>query len=200
MQGVGAAALLPATLALIPYLFTRPDSRARAAVAWVAAGAVAVAAGPLVGGVLIEAFGWRSIFLINLPVGAISIGLACGERHRDPAPVGPDGPGWPGHCGRGARPADRGADLGGAAGWGDPATLGALAGAVIAGVAFWLVERRGPHPLLPPSFFADRMRAVAIVSAGLMGFVFYGTLFVISLYFQQLRGASPAAAGLACCR
>ena len=87
--------------------------------------------------------------------------------------------------------------LGGATGWGAPATLGALAGAVIAGVVFCYWERRTPYPLVPPSFFADRIRTVAIACAGLMGFAFYGTLFVTSLYFQQLRGASPAAAGLA---
>jgi DHA2 family methylenomycin A resistance protein-like MFS transporter len=197
VQGVGAAALLPATLAMIPYLFTTPDSRARAAVAWVAAGAVAVAAGPLVGGALIGAFGWRSIFLINLPVGAISIGLAAvsiTETPRRPARMD--------HVGQATAVAALGLltaalILGGATGWGAPATLGALAGAVIAGVVFWSWERRAPYPLVPPSFFADRIRTVAIASAGLMGFAFYGTLFVTSLYFQQLRGASPAAAGLA---
>ena len=197
VQGVGAAALLPATLALIPYLFTTPDSRARAAVAWVAAGAVAVAAGPLVGGALIGAFGWRSIFLINLPVGAISIGLAAvsiAETPRRPARMD--------HVGQATAVAALGLltaalILGGATGWGAPATLGALAGAVIAGVVFCYWERRAPYPLVPPSFFADRIRTVAIACAGLMGFAFYGTLFVTSLYFQQLRGASPAAAGLA---
>ena len=197
VQGVGAAALLPATLAMIPYLFTTPDSRARAAVAWVAAGAVAVAAGPLVGGALIGAFGWRSIFLINLPVGAISIGLAAVSITETPRrAVQMD------HVGQVTAVAALGLltaalILGGAAGWGAPATLGALAGAVIAGVVFWYWERRAPYPLVPPSFFADRIRAVAIACAGLMGFAFYGTLFVTSLYFQQLQGASPAAAGLA---
>ena len=197
VQGVGAAALLPATLALIPYLFTTPDSRARAAVAWVAAGAVAVAAGPLVGGALIGAFGWRSIFLINLPVGAISIGLAAvsvTETPRRSARMD--------HVGQVTAVAALGLltaalILGGATGWGDPATLGALAGAVMAGVVFCYWERRAPYPLVPPSFFAERIRTIAIASAGLMGFAFYGTLFVTSLYFQQLRGASPAAAGLA---
>ena len=197
VQGVGAAALLPATLALIPYLFTTPDSRARAAVAWVAAGAVAVAAGPLVGGALIGAFGWRSIFLINLPVGAISIGLAAVSVTETPRRAARMD-----HVGQVTAVAALGLltaalILGGATGWGAPATLGALAGAVIAGVVFWYWERRAPYPLVPPSFFADRIRTVAIACAGLMGFAFYGTLFVTSLYFQQLRGASPAAAGLA---
>ncbi len=197
VQGVGAAALLPATLAIIPHLFRTPESQGRAAVAWVAAGAVAVAAGPLVGGALIGAFGWRSIFLINLPVGVVSIALAAvsiAETPRRPAPMD--------HVGQVAAVAALGLltaalILGGAAGWGDPATLGALAAAIAAAVVFRWWERRTRYPLVPPSFFAVRIRTVAIASAGLMGFAFYGTLFVTSLYFQQLRGESPAAAGLA---
>ncbi len=197
IQGVGAAALLPATLAVIPHLFTRSAERARATVAWVAAGAISVAIGPLVGGVLIDAFGWRSIFLINLPIGVLSAALTWvsvpeTERHRVPVD----------QAGQvtvavalGLLAA--GLILAGSAGWGAPATLGLLAGGVTAGAAFWLVERRGRHPMLPPSFLRHRVRAVAVFSAGLMGFVFYGTLLVMSLYFQDVRGDSPGAAGAA---
>ena len=96
VQGAGAAMLLPATLALIPYLFATPEGRARAAVVWVAAGAISVAVGPLTGGLLIDEFGWRSIFLINVPVGVVSASLAWRTvpRHRD------GGPRWTGQ-GRG---------------------------------------------------------------------------------------------------
>jgi DHA2 family methylenomycin A resistance protein-like MFS transporter len=72
-----------------------------------------------------------------------------------------------------------------------------LAGGVAAGLGFWLAERHGRHPMLPPSFLAHRVRAATVMSAGLMGFVFYGTLFVMSLYFQQLRGGSAGSAGIA---
>lgn len=68
---------------------------------------------------------------------------------------------------------------------------------VAAGAGFWLAERRGRHPMLPLSFLRHRVRTVAVISAGLMGFVFYGTLFVMSLYFQQFRGGSAGAAGVA---
>jgi MFS transporter, DHA2 family, methylenomycin A resistance protein len=197
VQGLGAAALLPATLALIPHLFTRPGDRARAAVTWVAAGSISVAAGPLAGGLLIDAFGWRSIFLINLPVGLASAGLAwvtVPETPRSRVPLDRAG-----QCAAAAALGllTAGLILGGAAGWDSPATLGALAGAVAAGLGFWLAERRGEHPILPLSFFAHRVRTAAIISAGLMGFAFYGTLFVMSLYFQQVRGASPGSAGIA---
>jgi DHA2 family methylenomycin A resistance protein-like MFS transporter len=197
VQGVGAAALLPATLAVIPHLFTRPAERARATVTWVAAGAISVALGPLVGGVLIDAFGWRSIFLINLPVGAVSavltwVSVPETARHRVPVD----------HAGQVAAAVALGLAtaaliLAGTAGWASPAVIGLLAGGVAAGACFWLVERHGRHPMLPPSFLAGRLRAIPVASAGLMGFAFYGTLLVMSLYFQQVRGASPGSAGAA---
>jgi DHA2 family methylenomycin A resistance protein-like MFS transporter len=200
VQGAGAAALLPATLALVPHLFTRRADRERATVAWVAAGSIAVAAGPLVGGLLIDTFGWRSIFLINLPVGLLSGWLARKHvpetpRHRVPLD----------HAGQaarrhGARAAGRGPDPWRGSRLGSPATLGPLGGAVVAGLGFWLAERRGRQPMLPLSFFTQRARTTAVISAGLMGFVFYGTLFVMSLYFQQLRGDSPGLRAWHCCR
>jgi DHA2 family methylenomycin A resistance protein-like MFS transporter len=71
-----------------------------------------------------------------------------------------------------------------------------LAGLAV-GAAFWIGEGRIREPMLPPAFFDDRVRTVAIVSAALMGFLFYGTLFLMSLYFQQLRGWSPGSTGIA---
>jgi len=197
VQGAGAAALLPATLALIPHLFTRRAERDRATVAWVAAGAISVAAGPLVGGLLIDAFGWRSVFLVNLPVGVISSVMAWAyvpETPRRRVPLD--------QAGQLAAAAalgllTTGLILGGAVGWNAPATLGTLAGGGAAGAGFWLAERYGRHPMLPLSFFGHRVRTAAVISAGLMGFVFYGTLFVMSLYFQQIRGGSAGSAGIA---
>ncbi len=196
-QGLGAAALLPATLALIPYLFPDPAGRAGAAVVWVGIGAGAVALGPLVGGLLIDALGWRSIFLINIPIGVVSvllgrINIAETPRHH--------------------RAVDRLGQLtaivalvlvtaavirGGQSGWGSPLTIGMLIAGLLAGAAFWSVERRASEPMLPPHFFANRRRTVAVASASFMGFLFYGTLFLMSLYFQLLRGWSPGSTGVA---
>jgi DHA2 family methylenomycin A resistance protein-like MFS transporter len=72
-----------------------------------------------------------------------------------------------------------------------------LAIGLLVGVAFWATERRIAQPMLPPEFFASRRRTVAVACASLMGFLFYGTLFLMSLYFQELRGWSPATAGVA---
>ncbi len=196
-QGLGAAALLPATLALIPHLFPEPADRARAALVWVGIGAGAIAVGPLVGGLLIDAFGWRSIFLINLPIGIVSVLLGrinVAETSRQPRAVD-----WFGqvsaiialglvttaviHAGRSS--------------WSAPVTIGLLVAGLLAGGAFWIVERRVAEPMLPPTFFADRVRTVAVVCAALVGFLFYGTLFMMSLYFQELRGWTPGVTGVA---
>ncbi|HVT67979.1 MAG TPA: MFS transporter [Trebonia sp.] len=201
VQGIGAAALLPATLSIIPHTFDSAAARARAAVVWVAAGSLSVAAGPLIGGFLIDAAGWRSVFVINLPAGVLSAVL--GWRTVPATPVT-------------RVPLDRtgqvtaaaalgltaaGLILGGSYGWSSPVTAGPLAAGVAAALRFCLsqraAERHGRHPMVPPSFFRERMRTVAVLSAGLMGFAFYGTLLAMSVYYQQARGYSPGAAGLA---
>ena len=197
VQGLGAAALLPATLALIPYLFRDAASRGRATVVWVGIGAGAVALGPLVGGLLIDAFGWRSVFLINVPIGIVSVLL--GRISVDETP-------------RHERAVDRvgqalailtlvlvtgGVIHGGDAGWSSPVTIALLAAGVLLGIGFVAWERRVGEPMLPPAFFSNRLRTVAVVSASLMGFLFYGTLFLMSLYFQELRGWTPGSTGVA---
>src|SRR5205085_5619108 len=86
---------------------------------------------------------------------------------------------------------------GGESGWRSPITIGMLLAGLVVGAAFWIAEGRTREPMLPPVFFANRVRTVAIISASLMGFLFYGTLFLMSLYFQLLRGWSPGSTGVA---
>ena len=197
VQGLGAAGLLPATLALVPHLFPAGPRRERATVVWVAIGAAAMAVGPFVGGLLITAFGWRSIFLLNLPVGVVGgllVRWGVVETRRRESRVD--------HVGQVLAAGTLGmvtAGLiaAGSAGWTSAVTLGLLGAGVAAGVAFWAVERRVVAPLLPLAFLAERARAVAVYAALSMGVLFYGALFVLSLYFQQLRGWSPSQAGFA---
>ncbi|WP_432846434.1 MFS transporter [Amycolatopsis sp. CA-161197] len=197
VQGVGAAALLPATLALIRTLFSDDGERARATAIWVSTGAISTAVGPMVGGLLIDAFGWRSIFLINLPIGVAAIllaraGITEAPRHKRKVD----------HAGQVTAVAalgliTAGVIVSGSAGWSSPLSLGLLAGGLLSAAAFWLVERRVAQPMLPRGFFSVRVRTVAVASAAFMGFLFYGTLFVMSLYFQQVRGWSAGEAGIA---
>jgi DHA2 family methylenomycin A resistance protein-like MFS transporter len=196
-QGVGAAALLPATLALIPYLFRDRAGQARAAVVWVGIGAGAVAVGPLVGGLLIDAFGWRSVFLINLPIGIVSVLLgriSISETPRRPRSVDRFGQ-LTAVIAMGLVTA--GVIHGGQSGWRSPITICTLVAGVLVGITFWTAEGRIREPMLPPVFFADRVRTIAVICAALMGFLFYGTLFLMSLYFQLLRGWSPGSTGVA---
>jgi DHA2 family methylenomycin A resistance protein-like MFS transporter len=197
VQGLGAAALLPATLALIPYLFRDRAGQTRATVVWVGIGAGAVALGPLLGGLLIDAFGWRSVFVINLPVGVASLlvgRISIAETPRRHRAVD-----WWGQVtavialGLVTAAVIRG----GESGWGSPSTVGLFVAGLLVGVAFWTRERRFTAPMLPPQFFADRVRTVAVACASLMGFLFYGTLFMMSLYFQELRGWTPGSTGVA---
>lgn len=197
VQGLGAAALLPATLALVPHLFAPGPRRERATVVWVAIGAAAMAVGPFAGGLLIAAFGWRSIFLLNLPVGAVGALLVwSGVRETPRREARVD------HVGQALAAGalglvTAGLIAAGSGGWASPVTLALLGAGAAAGLAFVAVERRVAAPLLPPAFLADRTRAVAVLSALCMGILFYGALFVLSLYLQQLREWSPAQAGVA---
>ncbi len=197
VQGLGAAALLPATLGLIPHVFPDRALREKAAVVWVATSAIAVSVGPLVGGLLIDAFGWRSIFLINIPVcaaAALVVWRCVSDTPRRSTPID-----YPGQV---LAVATLGLLTGGivaagSRGWGAPTTWGLIVAGAACGAAFLLTESRTSHPLLPLSFFAHKVRSAAVVALGATGFLFYGALFVMSLYFQQELGWSSGRTGVA---
>src|SRR2546430_2797260 len=198
LQGVGAAVQVPASLALLRHAYHDPAERAQAIGIWAAATGVAVAAGPVVGGILTHAWSWRSVFLVNLPVGVLGIVLTL--RHVPPAPPHADG----------------GLDLtaqalgitalggltfgliqGGVWGWGSPFVVLALLLSAVAGVLFYLGERRAPHPMLPPALFRDPTFSAANAVGAILSFGFYGELFSMGLVFQQVQHRSPLATGLA---
>ncbi|MFF9164420.1 MFS transporter [Streptomyces longwoodensis] len=190
VQGVAAAVVLPASLALVRQAYPDPARRARAVAAWAAGGSAAVALGPVAGGVLTSAWDWRAIFFVNLPVGAaiLLLLLRAPRSERRPAPL--DLPGQVtavvALTALTFAVIERGAT--GAV---------ALAVAVVAGVVFFRVEARGPHPVVPLGLFRDRTVAVAVATGAAVSVAFYSVVFVFSLYFQQVRGLGPLAAGLA---
>jgi MFS transporter, DHA2 family, methylenomycin A resistance protein len=197
IQGIGAALLLPNSLAALNHTVQDPERRKIAVSAWSSAGALGVAVGPLVGGVLVQYLDWRSIFLVNIPVGLVGFWLA--QRH---VAVGP-------------RQTQREFD---------PigqllavATLAALtysmislgrfhafsasmiisgAGVIGLGAAFLWVESRQANPMLPLDLlFRPALGSVALV--GLLHNVgIYGLIFALSLTFQELRAMTPVGAGL----
>ncbi|MCX5047271.1 MULTISPECIES: MFS transporter [unclassified Streptomyces] len=190
VQGIAAAVVLPASLALVRQAFPEPARRARAVATWAAGGSTAVALGPVAGGLLTTAWDWRGIFFVNLPLGALILALLvrAPRSERRPAPL--DLPGQV--TAVVALTALTFAVIeGGAAGW------AALAVAVAAAVVFWRVEARSPHPVVPLGLFRNRTVAVAVAAGAAVSVAFYSVVFVFSLFFQQVQGLSALRAGLA---
>lgn len=200
VQGVAAAMLVPASLSLLAQACDDAGDRARAIGIWTAAGAFAVAAGPIVGGVLVDTLGWRSIFLVNIPIVALAIALT---RRQVPVVANPkDGP----------RLDFTGVVLAVIAlfalmaaiieapvlGLRHPVLLVAVALAVVAAVAFIWVEARGGDAAMLPLRLFRRAAFSAALTVGLMvNLTMYGFLFVMALYFQHVAHLSPLWTGLA---
>ena len=197
-QGLGAALLAPTSLALLRHTYADPAARARATGVWGGIAGIAAATGPVLGGALVAAMSWRDVFLINVPIGLLGIALTVRFVARAPR-----------QARRGLDPAAQAAGIvalglltfacieGGARGWRSPLILGALGGSVLATVAFVAVERRGTSPMLPLGLFSRPAVAAPTVVGLLINFGFYGQLFVINLFFQQVRGYSALTTGLA---
>ncbi|MFH8368313.1 MFS transporter [Streptomyces sp. NPDC018031] len=189
-QGVAAAVMLPASLALVRQAY--PDDavkRARAVALWTAGGSAAVAVGPVAGGVLTTVWDWRGIFFVNLPLTAVALVLLvrAPRSERRPAPL--DVPGQ-------VTATVALAALAFAVIEGGTTGLVALGVAVAAGVAFWRVETRQAHPVVPLGLFRDRTVAIAVAAGGAVSVAFYGMVFVFSLFFQQVQDRSALSAGL----
>ncbi|GAB3615058.1 MFS transporter [Humibacter ginsengisoli] len=194
VQGIGAAVVMPSSMALIRHAFDDARTRARAVAVWATGGAVAAAAGPLLGGLLSLA-SWRWIFLVNVPVAVLTLVLfrrgPAGPRHRVPYD-------WAGQIA--AILAMGGITFGaieaGTLGFLAPGVLIAFAVGILSAVAFAVIQARGRHPMVPLDLFRSRALDSAVVIG--FGFMvgFYGLPFLFSLYLQTHRGLSPLATGI----
>jgi MFS transporter, DHA2 family, methylenomycin A resistance protein len=198
LQGLGAAILVPNSLALLSHGYADEKRRGRAVGIWAAGASLALTAGPLVGGGLIALIGWRSIFLVNLPIGLAGLWLTW--RYASETPRSPqreiDLPGQ--FAAIAALGCLAGAIIeGGALGWSHPAVVAGFAAAAILAVLFVFAEMRASQPMLPLALFAHRMFALTSLVGLLVNVAFYGLIFVFSLYFQRTNGMSPFATGLA---
>ncbi|AEW96943.1 MULTISPECIES: MFS transporter [Streptomycetaceae] len=194
-QGAAAALMLPASLSLIRRTRTDPAERARGFALWTAASGVAVAAGPVAGGVLTQALGWRSIFFLNVPVGVAALAALSRTPRIRPRPAPLDG------AGQSAVVLALAALVfavieGGATGFGSPEVAVASAVAVAAGTAFLAVEARVRHPAVPPALFRERAVAVCTAAGLTMNLGFYGAVFVLSMFFQTQRHLSALVGGV----
>jgi DHA2 family methylenomycin A resistance protein-like MFS transporter len=195
LQGVGAALLLPNSLALVRLAYHDPGSRAKAIATWAAVGGIALAAGPILGGILTTSLDWRAIFLVNLPVGVIAV-AATARAPRSPLRETPlDLPGQV------AAIVAVGAVTfavieAGERGVGDRAALAAFALFLVASGAFLAIERRSVHPAVPFDLFRSPMVGTAIFAGLVFNFAFYGQVFALTLYFQEVLGHSALVSGL----
>ncbi len=198
LLGVAGATIMPSTLSLIRSLFPDDRERATAIGIWGAAATAGAAAGPLVGGVLLEHFWWGSVFLLNLPVLALLLVLGGWllPESRDPKPGSWDLASvllsMTGVIA--AVYAVKEAAAHGAGHWQVPATAVLGAGAL---ALFVRRQLRLPTPLLDVRLFADRRFTAAVLGALIALIGLAGTVFFISQYLQLVRGYSPLVAGLA---
>ncbi|TDV40779.1 MFS transporter [Actinophytocola oryzae] len=198
LQGVGGALLTPGALAIIQSSFHRED-RARAIGAWSGLGGIAGALGPLVGGLLVQAWSWRLAFLVNVPLGLAVIWLT---RRYVPESLDDSMTGHPDLWGSvlgalGLAGVTAALVEAPGRGVGDPLVVGGAVVGVVALAAFVVLQRRQRNPLVPPDIFANR----TFVVANLLTFVVYAALGgVMMLFVIQLQvslGYAPTLAGLA---
>lgn len=200
LQGLGAAAVSPQTMAIITRIFPR-ERRGQAMALWGAAAGLATLTGPLLGGVLVDGLGWEWIFFVNVPVGVVAFVLAMKlvpdlrtHPHRfDVAGVV--------LFGLGMLALVLGIQEAGANGWGpafgDVAVWHLLVvGGVLLAVFVWWQARNRAEPLLPLGLFADRNFAVSNIAITTVSFAFTSMGFPLMLYAQTVRGWSPLESGL----
>jgi MFS transporter, DHA2 family, methylenomycin A resistance protein len=198
VQGVGAAVLVPNSLALLNHAYTQDAERGRAVGFWAAGASLALTAGPLAGGLLIHFSNWRAIFLVNLPIGLVGLFLTWRYTAETP-PKRNRRLDLPGQAAAMLALGLLAASIieGGKVGWRGPFVEMAFALAVISGAAFILQERRHEQPMLPLELFSKRPFWLSVVVGLLVNTAFYGLIFVLSLYFQKQNGLSPLQTGLA---
>jgi DHA2 family methylenomycin A resistance protein-like MFS transporter len=197
VQGAGAALLGACSLALINHAFTDPDDRARAVGLWAAGAAVALSAGPIIGGLLIAGVGWRAVFFINLPIGAGGLWLI--RRCAPETALAGRTIDLPGQVTAITAMAALAWALieGGAAGFGSVQVVAGLVTAVAAAAGFVWAETRSREPMLPLGLFRRPAFAAPAMLGLLVNIAFYGLIFIFSLLYQREDGYSPLTAGLA---
>src|SRR5579863_6878812 len=197
VMGLGAAMTFPATLSLLTNVFTERRERARAIGLWGAIAGVAIALGPIVGGWLLRSFSWGSIFIAMAPVAALAV---AGAAVAVPPSNSPDA----------ARPDVPGLVLSSAMmallvftiieapayGWTSGRSLAGFAVSAVLLAAFIAAERRAPHPMLDLRLFRNPRFSAASGAVTVSFFTLLGFIFLITQYFQFVRGYSALSTGV----
>jgi EmrB/QacA subfamily drug resistance transporter len=196
LMGAAGAAIFPTTLSIITNIF-EGDERGRAIGIWSAISGLGIAAGPILGGLLLDHFWWGSVLLINVPVVAVAIVLVMlfvptsKDAHALPLDI----------VGAALATAGMTALIYGiieapSKGWTSTGVVAALVLGVVVLAAFVLRERSTDHPMLPVEFFADRRFSAASIALALTFFGLSAYIFLLTQYLQFVRGLDPLAAGL----
>ncbi|AQZ61574.1 hypothetical protein BKM31_08890 [[Actinomadura] parvosata subsp. kistnae] len=197
VQGVGAAAIAPAALAVVMGLFPPGPGRARALGVWGAVSGAGGAAGVLLGGLLAQAWGWRALFLaVTAGAFAVLLAVALGTPRAQPRGGGRFDPLGTLAITLSLTGLVWGLSTARAQGWTDGRVLGAFALAAVLGAVFVLVERRHPDPLVPPRLVRGGRVAAGNLLMALFGSVWLALFFFLPLYQQEVLGESPLLTGL----
>lgn len=197
LTGLGAALLLPSSLSILSATYPDAKERAHAIGVWASCNGLAFAIGPTLGGVLVAAAGWRSLFFVVVPVTVLGAVLALRSVPESAHPEGRrlDLPGQAlAILALGALTVS--AIEGNRWGWSSAATLGGLVLGLAATALFLAVEARTRGALVPLELFGRRALSGSLAAALLMTFGMYAMLFLLPVYLQTVRGASPVEAGL----
>ena len=195
LQGVGGAIVMPLTLTILSAAVPA-DKRGLALGAWGGIGGLAVALGPVVGGAVVQGISWHWIFWLNVPIGLALMPLAWSRLSES---YGPDArmdlPGL-GLVSAGLLGIVWGLVRANEQGWTSPEILASLTAGALLVAAFALWELRTSQPMLPLRFFQNRTFALANVSSLFMFFGMFGSIFLLSQFFQTAQGYSPLDSGL----
>lgn len=195
-QGIGGAALSPGSLSVLAAAFTSPRERTQAIGIWSAVSGVALAAGPLLGGALIQLSTWNAIFYVNLPIGALAfvLGLFVLRESRNPTAKRIDAPGQLLAIAA-LTTLTFGLIEGQTDGWTSPLILSLFGMAVVLTLTFIFVEARSAEPMLPLGLFKNSIFSTANFAAMTVGFALLGTVFFVSQFFQEVQGYTALQSG-----
>jgi EmrB/QacA subfamily drug resistance transporter len=197
LQGIGAAALIPTSLSILTHTFPKPQEQTQAIAIWSAVSALALIAGPVIGGLLVDVFGWQSTFFMNIPFGAIAFWITTRfvkeAQHKRSQYID-----LPGLILSIVFLAALTYALieGNTQTWRSPLIIGLFAIAGMSFIALLVVESHSSHPLLPLNLFKNPSFSVVNAVHVLVMFTFISLLFIFSLFLQQVQGYSAVGAGV----
>src|SRR5438132_10425048 len=194
-QGIGGAIVTPLTLTILSAAVPR-EKRGLALGAWGGIGGLAVALGPLVGGAVVQGISWHWIFWLNVPIGLVMIPLALSRLQESRGPEGQLDLRGLGLVSTGLFALVWALVRGNEVGWASAEISGAIAAGIVLLALFVRWELRAANPMLPLRFFRNRTFALTNVASLFMYFGMFGSIFLLSQFFQTVQGYSPLQSGL----